>query len=114
VLAVTDPVSEGGVLACRLAGAVLSGIPLGDRIARGAHIAIRAEDVAIGSAAAEADFQLTGVLEDVTYRGTVLDYRLRLGDGQTLTAMMTQRMGLEPGATLPVGVSRENVIPLEN
>ncbi len=113
VLTVTDVVSAGGVLACRLAGVALRGIPLGDGIAGGAHVAIRAEDVAIGSDAAEADFQLSGVLEDVTYRGTVLDYRLRLGDGQTLTAMMTRRMGLEPGATLPVGVSRESVIPLE-
>jgi ABC-type Fe3+/spermidine/putrescine transport system ATPase subunit len=113
VLAVTDLVSAGGVLACRLAGVALRGIPLGDRFAAGALIAIRAEDVAIGSDAAEADFQLTGVLEDVTYRGTVLDYRLRLSDGQTLTAMITRRIGLEPGATLRVGISRESVIPLE-
>ena len=114
VLAVTDMVSAGGVVAYRLAGVTLRGVPLGDRVAGGAHIAIRAEDVAIGPDAAGADFQLTAVLETVTYRGTVLDYTLRLGDGQTLTAMMTRRMGLEPGATVPVGISRESVVPLED
>ena len=35
VLAVTDLVSVGGVLACRLAGVTLRGIPLGDRHCRG-------------------------------------------------------------------------------
>jgi hypothetical protein len=54
------------------------------------------------------------VLESVTYRGTMLDYVLRLPDGQRLTATMTRRMGLAPGSTLPVGIESKNVILLED
>ena len=72
------------------------------------------EDVAIGPLAAGVACQLPGVLESVTYRGTVLDYVLRLPDGQRLTATMTRRMGLALGSTLPVGIELQNVILLED
>ena len=70
--------------------------------------------MATGPLAAGVACQLPGVLESVTYRGTVLDYVLRLPDGQCLTATMTRRMGLALGSTLPAGIKSQNVILLED
>jgi ABC-type Fe3+/spermidine/putrescine transport system ATPase subunit len=97
----------------KIAGFPIDGVlMLGER-AWGGHVAIRAEDVLAVSAAA-ASGTLSGVLEDVTYRGTVLDYALRLPDGQRLTATMTRRLALEPGNAMTVSVDPQRVIPLED
>jgi ABC-type Fe3+/spermidine/putrescine transport system ATPase subunit len=114
VLEISDFARIGGSGRCRIAGFEISGVPLSDRPTVGSHVAVRAEDVAIGPLAAGAACQLPGVLESVTYRGTVLDYLLCLPDGQRLTATMTRRMGLAPGSTLPVGIESQNVILLED
>jgi ABC-type Fe3+/spermidine/putrescine transport system ATPase subunit len=114
VLEITDFGFVGGSARCRIAGSEISELPVGDRPTVGSHVAVRAEDVAIGPQAEGAAFQLPGVLESVTYRGTVLDYLLRLPDGQRLTATMTRRMGLAPGSTIPVGIEPQNVILLED
>jgi ABC-type Fe3+/spermidine/putrescine transport system ATPase subunit len=114
VLEISDFACIGGSGRCRIAGFEISGVPLSDRPTVGSHVAVRAEDVAIGPLAAGAACQLPGVLESVTYRGTVLDYLLCLPDGQRLTATMTRRMGLAPGSTLPVGIESQNVILLED
>ena len=114
VLEISDFACSGGGGRCRIAGFEVSDVPLGDRPTVGSHVAVRAEDVAIGPLAAGVACQLPGVLESVTYRGTVLDYVLRLPDGQRLTATMTRRMGLALGSTLPVGIESQNVILLED
>ena len=114
VLEISDFACVGGSGRCRIAGFEVSDIPLGERQTVGSHVAVRAEDVAIGPLATGAACQLPAVLESVTYRGTVLDYLLHLPDGQRLTATMTQRMGLAPGATLAVGIEPKNVILLED
>jgi ABC-type Fe3+/spermidine/putrescine transport system ATPase subunit len=77
-----------------------------------AHVAVRAEEVHIG--AGTAAVQLDAVLKEVTYRGTVLDYELRLADGQTLTATMTRRLGLAPSAQVTVGIAPEHFIALDD
>ena len=106
--------STNGKASYRIAGFSVADVPLGDRSGKGAHIAIRAEDVAVGPAAAGAASQLAGVVEDVTYRGTVLDYTLRLPDGQQITAMVTRRAGIEVGDTVPIGIDPNHVIPLDD
>ena len=114
VLAISDLSSIGGRGRCRIAGHEVSGLSVGDRETAGSHVAIRAEDVAIGPLAAGASCQLSGVLESVTYRGTVLDYVLCLPDGQRITATMTRRMGLALGSTIAVGIEPQNVMQLED
>jgi ABC-type Fe3+/spermidine/putrescine transport system ATPase subunit len=114
VLEISDLSCTSGSGRFRIAGFEVSGVPLGDRTTAGSHVAVRAEDVAIGPLAAGAACQLPGVLESVTYRGTVLDYMLCLPDGQRLTATMTHRMGFAPGSTIPVGIESQNVILLED
>jgi ABC-type Fe3+/spermidine/putrescine transport system ATPase subunit len=114
VLEISDFACIGGSGRCRLAGFEVSDVPVGNRPTVGSHVAVRAEDVAIGPLAAGAACQLPGVIESVTYRGTVLDYVLCLPDGQRLTATMTRRMDLAPGSTVPVGIESQNVILLED
>ena len=114
VLEISDLSCTAGNGRFRIAGFEVSGVPVGDRTTIGSHVAVRAEDVAIGSLAAGAACQLSGMLESVTYRGTVLDYVLCLPDGQRLTATMTRRMGLAPGSTIPMGIESQNVILLED
>jgi ABC-type Fe3+/spermidine/putrescine transport system ATPase subunit len=114
VLEISDLSCTSGSGRFRIAGFEVSGVPLGDRTTAGSHVAVRAEDVAIGPLAAGTACQLPGVLESVTYRGTVLDYVLCLPDGQRLTATMTHRMSFAPGSTIPVGIELQNIILLED
>jgi len=77
-------------------------------------VAVRAEDVTIGPDAGAAACRMSGVLEEVTYRGTVLDYTLRMPDGQRIVATMTRRVDIATGAVVPIRVEVANVIPLED
>jgi ABC-type Fe3+/spermidine/putrescine transport system ATPase subunit len=114
VLATPESAASGDVALFRIAGYDVPDVPLEGRSATGGHVAVRAEDVAIGPDAAAAASQLSGTLEEVTYRGTVLDYKLRLPDGQEIVATMTRRVEIEPGATVPIGLEPGSVIPLED
>jgi ABC-type Fe3+/spermidine/putrescine transport system ATPase subunit len=114
VLAVSNLVFADGSVHVRLAGTEIAGIPTGERPARGSHVAIRAEDVAIGPAAESLAGRLSGVLETVTYRGAVLDYVLRLPDGQSITASMTRRMELATGFDVSIGIDPRSVILLDD
>jgi ABC-type Fe3+/spermidine/putrescine transport system ATPase subunit len=114
VLEISDFFCTGGSSRFRIAGFEVSAVPLGDRAPVGSHVAVRAEDVAIGPLAVGTACQLSGVLESVTYRGTLLDYVLCLPDGQRLTATTTRRMCLAPGSTIPMGIESQNVILLED
>jgi ABC-type Fe3+/spermidine/putrescine transport system ATPase subunit len=113
VLATSESTTSGSMARFRIAGFDLKDVPLGDRSATGNHVAVRAEDVTIGPDAA-VGCQLSGMLEEVTYRGTVLDYVLRLPDGQRIVATMTRRVEIAPGAVVPIGLEPGNVIPLED
>jgi ABC-type Fe3+/spermidine/putrescine transport system ATPase subunit len=97
----------------KIAGFPIDGVPMRGARAWSGHVAIRAEDV-LADGAAGASGTLSGVLEDVTYRGTVLDYGLRLPDGQRLTATTTRRLALEPGNAMTVSIDPQRVIPLED
>jgi len=114
VLEISEFSGTGGSARCRIAGFEVSGLPRSNRATVGAHVAIRAEDVIVGPLAAGSACQLPGVLESVTYRGTVLDYLLCLPDGQRLIATMTRRMDFAPGSTISVGIEAQNVILLED
>jgi ABC-type Fe3+/spermidine/putrescine transport system ATPase subunit len=114
VLAISDLASADGGARVRIAGTEIAGIPTGGRSARGSHVAIRAEDVAIGPAAANLACLMPGILEAVIYRGTVLDYVLRLPDGQSITASMTRRMELAVSSGVSIGLDPRSVILLDD
>jgi hypothetical protein len=88
----------------RLAGMMIDGVPVeAGAAASGSHIALRAENIHIGSDAANRDCQVNAVLIESTYRGTVVDYRLELSDGQQLLAMTTRHVDLPSGSQVSMG-----------
>jgi len=100
--------------AIRIAGVPFTGVPMSEGQTWGGHIAIRAEDILADDPSPSTIGRLTGVLCDVTYRGTVLDYVFRLPDGQSLTATMTRRLACEIGSTVALSVEPDRIIPLED
>jgi ABC-type Fe3+/spermidine/putrescine transport system ATPase subunit len=114
VLITGDARLENGMAHLKISGFEIPGVPLFDRKGLGKHIAIRSEQVLIGPAAAAAACQLEGILEDVTYRGTVLDYVLRLPDNQKIVATMTRRMEIVPNSTVAIGLEPEHIVPLDD
>jgi hypothetical protein len=89
-------------------------VPLGDVQAPGRHLALRAENVHLGPFAGQQPCRLCTTLVETAFRGTVLDYRLALPDGQMLVATTTQHVQAAPGSVLEVGFSPEALIVLED
>jgi len=104
--------ADGGVARFRLAGETIAGVPLEGLAVPGPHLALRAENLALGEEAERRPCRLPATLLETTYRGTVLDYVLRLSDGQPLVATTTQRVALEPGAAVTIGFQPEALVPL--
>jgi ABC-type Fe3+/spermidine/putrescine transport system ATPase subunit len=102
-----------GAATYRLAGIGID-VPLGDVATAGRHVALRAENVHLGVFAQRQPCRLSATLLETTFRGTVLDYRLALPDGQTLTATMTQHLEAAPGSAVELGFSPQAVIALED
>jgi len=76
-------------------------------------IAIRGEVVLLGTAADRGDVVLPCRLKKITYRGVYSDYRLRLADGQELSATLTQRQDLREDDEVLVGVRAEDIVILD-
>ena len=114
VLAADAMERSGGRADIRLAGVIIAGVPIGEGQVWGGHVAIRAEDVLVDGAPAGPHGKLSALLQDVTYRGTLLDYVFRLPDGQSLTATMTRRLISQPGSTVALAVAPDRIIPLED
>ncbi len=77
-----------------------------------AAVAIRGEELRLLEPSQTADLHFSAVLERTTYRGAYTDYRLRLEDGQAVTATRTTPLAAEVGEVIPIAVRREAVIPL--
>ena len=102
-----------GTLTLRLAGVGIE-VPLGGVETPGRHVALRAENVHLGHSAHDQPCRLSATLVEATFRGTVLDYRLALTDGQTLVATTTRHLEMAPGSAVAVGFSPDAVIVLED
>jgi ABC-type Fe3+/spermidine/putrescine transport system ATPase subunit len=76
-------------------------------------VALRGESLLLGEQARSADLVLPAVLEKITYRGVYRDYRLRLEDGQELSATLTERLPLAAGERVEVGIRAADVVLLE-
>ena len=74
-------------------------------------VALRGESLLLGAQVREADLVLPARLERITYRGVYRDYRLRLDDGQELSATLTQRLPLVAGSRVEVGHPRRRDRP---
>ena len=77
-------------------------------------VAVRSENVLLAEQAKGADLVLPARLEKITYRGVYRDYRLRLADGQGLSATLTQRLPLTEGGPVEVGIRAADVVLLED
>ena len=77
-------------------------------------IAIRAENVRLNADAPARALVFGAILEAATYRGLYTDYRLRLMDGQTLSAIDQRHREIEPETPVKIAVAPEDVIPLEH
>jgi ABC-type Fe3+/spermidine/putrescine transport system ATPase subunit len=100
------------------AALVLAGrrLPLGRRVEGRSGpqpVAVRSEMILLGQEVALADLVLPARLDRITYRGVYRDYRLRLDDGQELSATRIGRLELEQGAPVEVGIRAEDVIVLD-
>jgi ABC-type Fe3+/spermidine/putrescine transport system ATPase subunit len=74
-------------------------------------VAVRGEAVRLGGGG---DLALPAELEKITYRGVYSDYRLRLADGQTLSATQPHRHDLAEGSRVDVALRAEDVVLLED
>ena len=77
------------------------------------RVAVRGESLLLGEQARGAELVLPAVLERITYRGVYQDYRLRLDDGQELSATLTQRLPLVAGSRVEVGIRADEIVLLE-
>ena len=83
-------------------------------VVRGVSLHIqRGEVVLLGPEARQGDIVLPSRLKKVTYRGVYSDYRLRLSDGQELSATLTHRRDLREGEEVLVGVKSEDIVILD-
>ena len=103
---------DDGAAALVLAGAMLH-LGDGDRPVGPRAVALRGESIVLGGPAQEADLVLPARLEKITYRGVYRDYRLRLEDGQELSATLTQRLPLAEGSPVEVGIRADEIVLLE-
>jgi ABC-type Fe3+/spermidine/putrescine transport system ATPase subunit len=76
-------------------------------------VAVRGESLLLGNQAKESDLVLPARLEKITYRGVYRDYRLRLDDGQELSATLTQRLPLAERSLIEVGIRADEIVLLE-
>jgi ABC-type Fe3+/spermidine/putrescine transport system ATPase subunit len=97
-----------------LAGTVLSvpwdGAPRSGRVG----LALRAEDVKLGSAAEMCEARLTGRLGEMIYRGTNVDHLIDLGDGQKLVATATSRAAPAAPSEIAVGIDASSIALLDD
>ena len=77
-------------------------------------VALRGENVLLAERAQGADLVLPAQLDKITYRGVYHDYRLRLDDGQELSATLTQPMLLAEGSRVDVGIPADGIVLLED
>lgn len=77
-------------------------------------LAIRAENLHLALPFPTDAFAFEATLTEVTYRGTLLDYSLTLGDGQSVTATTTRRVEAKLGARVTVGVAYDDILLLDD
>jgi hypothetical protein len=75
-------------------------------------VAVRAENVHVGPPWPRHAVKLAATLGDVTFRGTVLDYDITLGDGQSLTAASTRQIEVPADGRLEIQIAADALIVL--
>ncbi len=106
--------TEDGRVQLGLAGAVLSAPANGAPRSGKVGLAVRAEDVKLGSAAAACEARFAGRLVEMIYRGTNVDHLIDLGDGQRIVATATARAAPSVPAEIAIGIDASSVALLED
>jgi ABC-type Fe3+/spermidine/putrescine transport system ATPase subunit len=103
--------SEGGTMHFECAAFRIP-LPASPASAATSAVAIRGEELRLVEHSEPEDLRFPAVLDRTTYRGAYTDYRLRLADGQVITATRTTPLAAAVGDPVQVCVRREAVIPL--
>jgi len=77
-------------------------------------LAIRSEDLHLGASAGRFPCALTARLEEIIYRGTNVDHRLRLADGQFVVATSTRRECDAADAEVTIGFEPKALVILDD
>jgi ABC-type Fe3+/spermidine/putrescine transport system ATPase subunit len=77
-------------------------------------LAIRGEDLHLGAGAGRFPSTLSARLEEIIYRGTHVDHRLRLADGQPVVATSMRREFDSAGAEVTVGFDPKALVILDD
>ena len=77
-------------------------------------LAIRGEDLHLGASADRFACMLTARLEEIIYRGTNVDHRLRLADGQPVVATSTRREFDTADAEVTIGFDPKALVILDD
>lgn len=109
-----DLPAAGAEPVLRLAGTDISLAGTAERARGKVALAIRSEDVHLGEAAGTRDVRLDAELEEVVYRGLYTDHRLRLADGQRISAMTGHPLPAAPGSRVTLGLDRAAIVILED
>jgi ABC-type Fe3+/spermidine/putrescine transport system ATPase subunit len=76
-------------------------------------VAIRGEDIRINIGPWADDITFGAILERMIYRGVYTDYRLRLADGQVVTASATSGPEIPVGQAVQVAIRPDALVPLQ-
>jgi ABC-type Fe3+/spermidine/putrescine transport system ATPase subunit len=76
------------------------------------HVAVRSENIHFGSAAPSGAVHLSASPVEVVYRGTVLDYRFALSDGQPIVAMTTRHVPLPTTGSITLSIHPADLVVL--
>ena len=113
VLSARTTAAGGGKITIHLAGEeIATEAPDGNGTAGAVYVAVRSENVRFGAEAAEAAIRLPARAREVLYRGSVLDYRFELADGQSIVAMTTRHVPLAPGPSVMLSIDRADLVLL--
>lgn len=78
------------------------------------HIALRAENIRVGTTAQSCQIRLAATRLDTTYRGTNLDHILELQNGQRLIATAIHHQTSDADSQVDIGFNVEDVVLLED
>ena len=79
------------------------------RSADAGQIAVRGETILVGGDAESADLKFDAMVVSSTYRGVYTSTKLRLPDGQVMTATQSGGRPLAAGATVTVGMKAQDI-----
>lgn len=114
VLTAEGTAAGGGRIAIRLAGReIVTDAPAQPGAHGELHLAVRSDNVRLGSPAGNRAVELPARALEVVYRGTALDYRCELSDGQSIIATTARPICLPAGDVVTLSIDLADLVVLE-